>query len=302
MTMVDKLRCPVDINNLWRGQVACITAVVLYVSGTASPLLAQKPDVHFLQPSVLTPGAIGRGRLQRGGPLHGYFQPVLITAPPGTHVAVDSGGRFDRPQLTPRLVGMLVAPVYRLRVTNIPLPDQEGVELYPSIEIIDRTYPPPNQRLRFPIVIHLAADDLDLAIQGHFITKVIYLEDPENAVPAAEPSKDQSWFDVAEDENPLDVADRIGRPVAILRLGSRLPNINGPGKSFLYGSPPVKSYTLPEEPAPKPAPVKKAARLFSPQGKFHGNRVHAGLQNFRPAVVSPNGAENRGSHYVARSP
>ena len=180
-------------------------------------------------------------------------------------------------------------PRHGLRVTNIPLPDQEGIELYPSIEIIDRTYPPPNQRLRFPIVIHLAEDDLRLAIQGHFITKVIYLEDPDNAVPAVEPTNDQSSFDVAEDENPLDIADRIGRPVAILRLGSRLPSINGPKKSFLYGSPPIKSYTL--APKVKPAPAKAA--------RPNGNPEKAA--RFFPPGVKPNGAESRGSRHVARS-
>jgi hypothetical protein len=37
----------------------------------------------------------------------------------------------------------------------------------------------------------------------------------------------------------LEVADRLGRPVAIIRLGGRLPDAGGPEAKFLFGSPPV---------------------------------------------------------------
>jgi len=40
-------------------------------------------------------------------------------------------------------------------------------------------------------------------------------------------------------DDPLEVADRLGRPVAIVRLGGRLPDAMGPDQRFLYGSPPV---------------------------------------------------------------
>ena len=40
-------------------------------------------------------------------------------------------------------------------------------------------------------------------------------------------------------DNPLDVADGLGRPMAILRIGGRLPDASGPDEVFLYGSPPL---------------------------------------------------------------
>jgi len=59
----------------------------------------------------------------------------------------------------------------------------------------------------------------------------------------------------------LAMADALGRPVAILRLGARLPsNAAGPDEQFLYGCPPFVKYspqraafssqTAPERPQP----------------------------------------------------
>jgi hypothetical protein len=44
---------------------------------------------------------------------------------------------------------------------------------------------------------------------------------------------------VSPADNALQTADQLGRPVAILRIGSRVPaNLNGDLTDFLYGSPP----------------------------------------------------------------
>ena len=48
---------------------------------------------------------------------------------------------------------MLVGRVYRICVLNIPL--RTGQEVFPTIEIVDRLYPPIGQELRFPIQIDL---------------------------------------------------------------------------------------------------------------------------------------------------
>jgi hypothetical protein len=59
-------------------------------------------------------------------------------------------------------------------------------------------------------------------------------------VPAAQEPNDQPYFDVGEGENPLDLADGLGRPMAILRMGGRLPDVEtGPDPAFMYGSPPL---------------------------------------------------------------
>ncbi len=83
--------------------------------------------------------------------------------------------------------------------------------------------PPPGQELRFPIPIELTLEELDLAASGRYITRVIYLEDPRTALGVREDPDRQRYYEVDSTSDPLEVADRIGRPMAILRMGSRIP-------------------------------------------------------------------------------
>ncbi len=176
-------------------------------------------------------------RLQQGGPLSGYIQPVEIRAPSGAQVSVVEEGRFSVGEATPLNVGLLIAPVYRLKVTHIPT--FPGIEVYPTIEVIDRLFPPAGEKWRFPIPIELTQTELELAMQGKFITRVIYLENPQAAMPHAKRPGVQEYFEVAPHRNPLEVADELGRPVAILRMGGRVPAVGGADQSFLFGSPPL---------------------------------------------------------------
>ncbi len=232
MTMVHKLRS----QTLRLGRVAAsVIAVVLAGSSLAECLRAETPPVHYEHAGIMPPGAIGSRQLQRGGPLPGYFQPVEIRAPKGVVISTAGSGQFEGPQSAPLVAGLLIGSVYRLRVTNIPL--QEGLEVYPTIEVIDRIYPPLGMEFKFPIPIELTQEELEMALDGKFVTRVIYLEEPTNALPVAEKPGEQSYFEVRDGENPLEVADSLGRPMAILRMGARVPNAEGPDEQFLYGSP-----------------------------------------------------------------
>ena len=59
------------------------------------------------------------------------------------------------------------------------------MEIFPSIEIIDRTYVPVDQQVRFAIPVEIVPQDIELALQGKFVTRVIYLENPHNSLPTA---------------------------------------------------------------------------------------------------------------------
>jgi len=203
--------------------------------GAAATLFAQQPNAHYLHHGVMPPGAIGSQQLQRGGPLPGFYQPVEIKAPAGVLISLAMDNQFEPPAEAPRKAGMLIGAVYRLRVTNIPL--AEGLEVFPTIEVIDRIYAPPGQEVRFAIPIELTEADLKLALSGKFVTRVIYLEDPRSATPTRGNLPDHNWFEAAPGQDPLAVADGLGRPVAILRLGARLPE-QGVDAHFFFGSPP----------------------------------------------------------------
>jgi hypothetical protein len=216
-----------------RGVAGEMVRLLLVCLGMAATAIAQSPG-HSLHHGVMPPGAIGSRQLLRGGPLPGFFQPVEIKAPNGALISLASGGQFSSPLPAPLRAALLVGAVYRLRVSGIPL--SPGVEVFPSIELIDRLYTPIAQEWRFPIPIELTQDDLQLALDGKFVTRVIYLEDPEQALPVKQAAT-QSWFEVGPGRDPLVEADALGRPVAILRLGARLPN-ETLDEGFLFGSPP----------------------------------------------------------------
>jgi hypothetical protein len=173
--------------------------------------------------------------------LSGYFQPVRIRAPQGARIALATEGNFGPAQPGNVLVGLQVGAVYRLQVTD--LVRHPGVEIFPTIEVIDRTYPPAGLALRYPIPIELAEEDIELAAQGMFVTRVIYVEDPNQALPVRRTNDEaQPWLDVRPGDDPLVVADGLGRPITIVRIGGRVPPPDSVNGRFTYGAPPVMIY------------------------------------------------------------
>lgn len=255
-----------------RGLLTCLLICSLTLS-----LRAQQPP-HYEHAGNLVPGQIGWRQTQRGGPIAGYFQPVEIKMPAGSGVSLAIENQFTIALENSFKVGLLVAPVYRFKVINIPR--HAGIEVYPTIEIVNRTYPPRGQEFDFPVPIEFTEQDLELAAQGKFVTRIVYVENPQAALPQA--IKEQPWFEIAPGQDPLAVADRLGRPVAIIRMGGRLPDpTTGPDPRFMYGSPamlmpqtllqavypqgiPKDAVPVPVTPAePAKAPVSSEMRILS---------------------------------------
>ena len=198
------------------------------------------PPLHPRYRSDLPPGEIGFEQLRRGPSRQGYVQPIEIKVPAGATVAIACDGDFPW-SANSLQVGLQIGQVYRLRVRDIPRHD--GGEVYPSVELIDRLYPPEGQKLRFPIPIEITQEDLESALSGKMVVRVIYLENPQLAYPRREDPQQQRFQDAPAGEDPLQVADELGRPVAILRMGSLVPAASPPDAAFLFGSPSVVSYT-----------------------------------------------------------
>jgi hypothetical protein len=230
-------------------QVAAMFATLLIASGT--PAAAQDAGLHYRFDARPPAGTVGRTRLERGGPVHGYFQPVRISGPRGTLLGLPEQGEWLQMNEEAVDAGMLIGKPYRVKVTGIEM--HPGRDCYPTVEVIDRTYPPAGMERRFPIQIVLNTDDLDLAMRGMLVTRVVYIEDPDMALPGRQQSGDQLWFDAGPGANPLLEADRLGRPVAIVRIGGRVPStVGGPDWEFLYGSPAWQRLPPPAEIMPQP--------------------------------------------------
>ncbi len=238
----------------------CITSVF------ALPTAAQEPsslhDRHFRDSGLHPPGQVGQGLLSRGGPIPGYFQPIEVRAPQGTQLAFVANGQFGPPLLAPTKAGMLIGAVYRMKITNIP--GLEGVEVFPSIEVINRIYPPRGLEAKFAIPIQLSLREIKMAVQGFYVTRVIYLEDPTNPIPVDEPIGRQRTLDISYTEDPLHVADKLGRPVAILRIGSRYPQLNAQTNRFMFSSPPIQIIATPLLPAANTSASSTPAGFTTP--------------------------------------
>ena len=223
-------------------RIHCLLVAIGAATALAGTAAAQGPW-HLQYRADMPPGAIGQQQLQRGGPLPGYFQPVEVTAPEGALVSLASEGGFTEAQKNKALAGMLIGQVYRLRVSNIRL--REGAEVFPTIEVIDRLYPPPGQAFRFPIPVVLTQEEIELALDGHYILRVIYVENPRDALPVRDRAGEQRYFEIGVGEDALETADRLGRPVAILRMGSRVPVEAEADGRFLFQSPPLQLFEKP---------------------------------------------------------
>ncbi|MEO8495315.1 MAG: hypothetical protein ABI614_09605 [Planctomycetota bacterium] len=187
------------------------------VAGTANA----QPPVHYFHNANLPPGTVAYGQLQRHMLMRGYYQPVEVIVPKGARVSVNVGGQFDEPHASSVLTGMQIGPVYQLKISNIQY--FEGYEIFPTIEVINRLYPPEGKAGRFPIPIQFTQEELEMALSGRYVTRVVYLEDHESALPVQDDPSRQRYFEAGPGEDPLYVADKLGRPMLIMRMGSRVP-------------------------------------------------------------------------------
>lgn len=206
-------------------------------STLAQTSFPQTHNQHRLYNDQTAIGVIGRNHADLRGPVQCQYQPVKLSAEGGARIAMAQGDMFQSSTDEPLYVGLVLGNVYRIQVTEIPL--QPGLDIYPTVELIDRVYPPPGQALRFAIPIVISRDDMMQALSGNLVTRVIYLEDPQTALPIADKPGQQRDFDIAPDQDALEVADALGRPVAIIRYGSRTPPSDaGLMNAFLMGCPP----------------------------------------------------------------
>ena len=233
-----------------------------------SVAIAPSARAQFRNPSggyqplhhAMTPGHVGEwaGMLGRTTPV--YYQPVRVDLPTTGRVTIFAPV-LDRTAGSPRPVelpspaqcGMHVGRVYRLRISHMP--EFPGVELFPSVEIIDRLHPPTGQADRFPIPLPITAEEIRHALDGRLVTKVIHLEQPQRALPLDEEDTLATvWRD--HHENLLSEADLRGRPILIIRIGGRLPDAHTPDPRF-FGT--GAAVTLPaKQPAAKPPTAKQA--------------------------------------------
>jgi uncharacterized repeat protein (TIGR01451 family) len=246
--------------------------------------------------SVGAPGAIAG--------LDPTVQVVRFQGPPGLAVEVLAPNAVPVPVGDGRgiiTVGLIRGVGYRLHVTGIP--ERPGAELFPVIEVVGHLHRPGDiDPGKYPIRVVFHQDDLDDAVDhARLVTKVIYLEDPDQAIPLKLPKDEVPVLTLNPTEPPLKVAQGLGRPIAIVRLGGRQPTAEevqlglvgdsgldyaaslGPGRcpSLCHAGTPC---TLPSGPVCVPAP--RTARPSLPRDEY----LCDGGDRGTPAAPGANGA------------
>jgi hypothetical protein len=105
-----------------------------------------------------------------------------------------------------------------LKLTN--LPSRAGVELYPTLEVAPVTPRTDAYLAHAPIPVQFTDEDLDQVLSGNFVTKVIYLPDPEFQELALSGVETLVSTRLDPGVDPISEADRRGAILAILRVGN----------------------------------------------------------------------------------
>lgn len=165
----------------------------------------------------------------------GQPQPVRISLPTKGNVTFYMGSpRNQHSAASPAQVSMGVGYVYRVRISD--LPEYPGIEIYPTIEILDRLHPPAHLAQEFPIPVEITEQEIETVLQDRMVTKVIYLEAPDLAFPVEQTAGIRNE-NLKPQENLIQAADQRGRPLAIVRIGGRLPDPQSPTDEFFSQSP-----------------------------------------------------------------
>jgi uncharacterized repeat protein (TIGR01451 family) len=135
--------------------------------------------------------------------------------------------------------GMRVGTPYYLRLSN--LPNRPEAELFPVVQLVGHLHRPPGiDPARYPIRIQLTEDDIDNVLRsGRLVTEIVYLEDPEQALPLHLPKDDIPVVTLSPAEDPMKVAQALGRPMAVVQIGNRAPTAEDIDGSAIYPIAPV---------------------------------------------------------------
>lgn len=167
-----------------------------------------------------------------GGPMMGAAAGMVAVAPPTVQVtfsrpesmqvrynATGSGAFDSEPLVVPARQNFPQGGLYRLKLTDIV--GRAGVELYPTLELAPATPRTGAYLAHNSIPVQFTDEDLDQVLTGNFVTKVIYLPDPDFQGPALAGIDTLVSTRLDPGVDPIVEADRRGSILAIIRLGDK---------------------------------------------------------------------------------
>lgn len=208
------------------------------------------------------------GGVVMAGGMGGSAVQILFNRPEGMelHYDVVGDGSFTSEALyVPGRLEFPAGGIYRMKLTNIQ--GREGVELYPTIEVAGGSPRTAAYLAHNAIPIQFTPDDFEQVLSGNFVTKVIYLPDPEFQGDALVGVDVLVSNRLDPGLDPIVEADRRGSILAIIRIGNKDVELSGlnaaggiAGAGMMMG--PAEGGMMPGVPASLPGYV---AGMTAPQ-------------------------------------
>jgi len=180
---------------------------------------------------VIMPASYEAAMSAAGVGIDGEGQP-MIPLPPTSQIGflgpdgmqvrwdISTAGGFDSsPLVTPGRYDFPQGAIYRLKLTDIP--NHEGEELYPTLEVGPVTPRTDAFIAHNAIPFRLTEEDLDQVTTGNFVTKVVYLPDAEYQELAVAGVEELVSTRLDPGVDPVVEADRRGAILAIIRIGNK---------------------------------------------------------------------------------
>ncbi|NUQ62465.1 MAG: hypothetical protein HUU20_08250 [Pirellulales bacterium] len=203
--------------------------------GPINPVNNLPPAQQIMHPG---PGVDGPGPgvmvYQPAVPAPPLTSQVAFVGPEGMSVSWDVGmpGAFDsEPLIAPARYNFPQGAIYRLKLTNIP--GRPGIELYPTLEVGPAMPRTTAFLAHNAIPVAFTEEDFDQVLSGNFVSKVIYLPDPEYQELALAGVETLVSTRLDPGVDPIVEADRRGSILGIVRLGNK--DLEVPGNTMAGG-------------------------------------------------------------------
>jgi len=213
--------------------VVCVLVLGLALTGCHGPVKNNLPPASMMLhpgPGVDGPGP-GVMTYEPAAPMPSRTSQVAFMGPEGMVVQWDVGapGLFDsEPLVAPGRYNFPQGAIYRLKLTNIP--GRPGVELYPTLEVGPAVPRTEAFLAHNAIPVQFTQEDLDQVLTGNFVSKVIYLPDPEFQELALAGVETLVSTRLDPGVDPIVEADQRGAILGVVRLGNK--DLQLPGEMF----------------------------------------------------------------------
>ncbi|MCE9533923.1 MAG: DUF11 domain-containing protein [Planctomycetes bacterium] len=198
------------------------------------------------------------------GPIPAAFTHIRVLAPEGSRTTWYPGTSWAVSTRNVDPVALRPGYCYRFELANIG--ERKKDVIWPSIEVRGTLIPQPQMNVAdHPIRIVFTEDDIERILEGRFITRFYYLEDPHRAINGTQLPGIPIEINTPNEAEALKEARSRGRLLIIVRAGERLwtpdelVRENVPGTIWLPKT--MNGFPVPALP---PALVHGGIPLFDP--------------------------------------